>query len=109
MGEAWRLTPWRILLPGLDDKVHFFLVCEFITGGPFLKRVPVAPPCEGFHLSYVMTLVVQLIDVAVCGFVSPPLSTQVDPVQPPTSRGEPTRTGQGGSSSKVASSDPVCF
>ena len=63
---------------------------------------------EGSHLSYIMTLVPQLIDFTVCEFTPPP-PTQVDPVQPPISGGEPTRTGQGDSSSRVASSDPVCF
>ena len=131
---AWRLTQRRILLSGLGDKVWF--LGERVHrwwDGPFPSRVPVAPPgdmfwgselvgdeldiaergfpigdlLEGSHISYMMTLVPQLIDVAVWGV--PPPSTQADPSQPPASGDEPVRTGLGGSSSRVASSDPVCF
>ena len=73
------------------------------------RGFPIGDLLEGSHLSYIMTLVPQLIDVAVWEVVPPPPPTQVDPVQPPASGGEPARTGQGGSSSRVASSDPVCF
>ena len=61
------------------------------------------------HLSYIMILVSQVIDVAVCEFVPPPPPTQVDPVRSSASGGEPIRIGQGSSSSRVASFDPVCF
>ena len=81
------------MLPGLDDKVRFFFVCEFITGGSFLRRVPMAPPYEGFHLSYVMTLVVQLIDAAVGDFIPLLPPSQVDPTHPSASRGETAWTG----------------
>ena len=73
------------------------------------RGFPIGDLLEGSHLSYIMTLVPQLIDAMVWEVVPPPPPTQVDPVQPPTSRGEPARTGQGDSSSRVASSDPVCF
>ena len=71
------------------------------------RGFPIGNFLEGSHLSYMTTLVPQLIDVAVWGV--PPPSTRADPSQPPASGGEPVRTGQGGSSSRVASSDPVCF
>ena len=131
---AWRLTQRRILLPGLGDRVWFlgervYRWCD----GPFFRRVPMAPPgdmfwgnelvgdeldvaergfpigdlLEGSHLSYITTLVPQLIDVSIWGVPPPP--TQADPVQPPIFGDEPAWTGQGGSSSRVASSDPVCF
>ena len=129
---AWRLIQRRILLSGLGEKVWF--LGERVHrwwDGPFFRRVPMAPPgdmfwgselvgdelaiaergfpigdlLEGSHLSYIATLVPQLIDVAVWGV--PP--TQADLAQPPAFGGEPVRTGQGGSSSRVASSDPVCF
>ena len=89
MGEAWRLTHWRILLLGLGDRVWF--LGERVHrwwDGPFLRRVPMAPPCEGFHLSYIMTLVVQLIDAAVGDFTPLLPPSQVDPTHPSTSRGE---------------------
>ena len=49
MGVAWSLTQRRILLPGLDDKVWF--LGERVHrwwDGPFLRRVPVAPPRDMF-------------------------------------------------------------
>ena len=64
---------------------------------------------EGSHLSYIMTLVPQLIDVVVSDFIPPPPPSQVDLAQPSASRGKAVRTGQDRSSSRVASSDPVCF
>ena len=73
------------------------------------RGYPIGDLLEGSHLSYIMTLVPQLIDVTVCEFIPPPPPTQVDPVQPPTSGGGVVRTGQGDSSSRVTSSDPVCF
>ena len=73
------------------------------------RGYPIGDLLEGSHLSYIMTLVPQSIDVAVCEFVPPPPPTQVDPIQPPAFGGGAVQTGQGGSSSKVASSDPVCF
>ena len=73
------------------------------------RGYPIGDLLEGPHLSHIMTLVPQLIDVAVCEFIPPPLPSQVDLIQPPTFRGEPAQTGQGGSSFRVASSDPVCF
>ena len=60
---------------------------------------------EVSHLPYMMTLVPQLIDAAAWGVSPQP--TQADPSQPPTSGDEPVRTGQGGSSSRVASSNLV--
>ena len=131
---AWRLTQRRILLSGLGDKVWFLGErVHHWWDGPFLRRVPVAPPSdmfwgselvgdelsaaergfpigdflEGSHLPYMTTLVPQLIDVAVWGVPPPP--TQADPVQPPVSGGEPAQTGHDGSSSRVASSDSICF
>ena len=87
---------------GLTDKVWF--LGEWVYhwwNGPFLRRVPVAPPrdmfwgielvgdeldatergfpigdlLEGSHLSYIMTLVPQLIDAAVWEVIPPPPPT----------------------------------
>ena len=131
---AWRLTQRRILLPGLGERVWFLGKRVYRWwDGPFLRKVPMAPPTdmfwgselvgdelgaaergfpigdllEGSHLPYMTTLVPQLIDVTVWRVPPPP--TQADPSQPPAFGDEPVRTGQGGSSSRVASSDLVCF
>ena len=71
------------------------------------RGFPIGDLLEGSHLPYMMTLLPQLINVVVWGVPPPP--TQADPSQPPTFGDEPVRTGQGGSSSRVSSSDPVCF
>ena len=72
------------------------------------RGYPIGDLLEGSHLSYIMTLVPQLIDVVVSSFIPPSPPSQVDPAQPSTSGGETARTGQGRSTSRIASSDPVC-
>ena len=73
------------------------------------RGYPIRGLLEGSHLSYIMTLVPQLIDVAVSEFAPPPPPSQVDLAQPSTSRGRTARTGQVYYASMVASFDPVYF
>ena len=60
---------------------------------------------EGPHFSYIMTLVLQLIDAVASDFVPPP---QADPTQPSTSRARTSCASQSHSASRGASFDLVC-
>ena len=96
-----------------------------------MRRVPIAPPhdmfwghdlvgkeldgaergylsedlLEGPYFSYIMTLVLQLIDAVTSDFIPPP---QVDPTQPSTSRAGTSHVSQSRSVSRRASFDLVC-
>ena len=64
---------------------------------------------EGAHFSYVCTLIPQLIDVVASDFIPPAPPPQADLVQPSCLRGRTSQASQGHPSSRVASSDLVCF
>ena len=64
---------------------------------------------EGAHFSYVYTLIPQLIDIMVSDFVLPAPPPEADPAQPSGSRGGTSQASQGHRSSRVASSNLMCF